>query len=411
MTAVVLIAVLVAAGLALVQSRGDDDTSSSEASGEIFLEPADQPGVEDPFTPTVAGDVILPAAVPFPSTTAPPTGQMAVLTTAGTEPGLYGGTRDDARCDVAQLAGFLEADPAKAAAWATVQGIQAEEIRSFLEGLTPTQLRVDTRVTNHGFKDGHATPRQAVLQAGTAVLVDDTGLPRVKCGCGNPLAAPRPVATAPTYTGPQWDGFSPATVVVVQPGPAVEQLVLADATTNQPFVRPVGTHGEADADAPPGTDVSNPLGSAVVSTSSTTLPGSDFSLEGAVHLLPEVTDQLPFGTGAVEQVGSELTLSIDADGQAVGHFAITMQISEEGGCTYTSEVSGDLTGSLSGTALAGSWTGAISEAAQSGDCSGTALVNEAAAGTWDGVFEAVAAEATGSISLEGSRLLGFDAAG
>ncbi|MGH3907098.1 MAG: DUF6777 domain-containing protein, partial [Pseudonocardiaceae bacterium] len=42
----------------------------------------------------------------------------------------------------------------------------------------------DTRVTNHGYRDGKATDRQAVLQAGTAVLVDEKGRPRVKCGCG-----------------------------------------------------------------------------------------------------------------------------------------------------------------------------------------------------------------------------------
>ena len=63
-------------------------------------------------------------------------------------------------------------------------------VPAFLRGLTPVVLRADTRVTNHGFRDGSATSFQSVLQAGTAVLVDDHGAPRVRCACGNPLKAP-----------------------------------------------------------------------------------------------------------------------------------------------------------------------------------------------------------------------------
>lgn len=407
-TALVLVAVLVAAAIALVQSRGDDDGAPAAGGGEIFLEAADAPGA-DQFTDSVAGEVFLPAPVPFPATTAPPAGQTAVLTSTGTQPGLYGGTRDDARCDVTQLVSFLEADAAKASAWAAVVGIQPGEIRTYLEGLTPMQLRVDTRVTNHGFRNGRATPRQAVLQAGTAVLVDDTGVPRAKCGCGNPLAPPQPAATTPTYAGTEWTGFAPGNVVVVQPGPVVQSFVLEDPRTEQPFVRPVGTQGDADADAPPGTDVANPLGGATVSQPPTTLPGSGASLEGSVALLPEVAAQLSGDTGTVEQVSSAFDLAITPEGQATGRFAIVMRITEEGGCVYTSELGGDLTGAVSGTALAGTWVGSIAEAVEAGDCSGTTLVNEAAEGTWDGVFDATAAEATGSISLEGSRLLGYDA--
>jgi hypothetical protein len=38
-------------------------------------------------------------------------------------------------------------------------------------------LQRDTRVTNHGFRNGRATPTQSILQAGTAVLVDEYGVP------------------------------------------------------------------------------------------------------------------------------------------------------------------------------------------------------------------------------------------
>ena len=83
--------------------------------------------------------------------------------------------------------------------------ISVADIPTYIGTLTPMQLRADTRVTNHGFVDGHATSLQSVLQAGTAVLVDDQGRPRVKCGCGNPLfylvATPMRRAT-PAKPGP-----------------------------------------------------------------------------------------------------------------------------------------------------------------------------------------------------------------
>jgi hypothetical protein len=81
----------------------------------------------------------------------------------------------------------------------------------YIDSLTPVLLRSDTRVTNHGFRDGWATPYQAVLQAGTAVLVDNTGVPRARCACGNPLTPPQAVPTTPTYQGTPWPGFTPGT--------------------------------------------------------------------------------------------------------------------------------------------------------------------------------------------------------
>lgn len=414
MTAIVLAAVLVASGVVLVQSRGDGDdgpAGGEQAGGEVFLEAAGEPGT-DPFTESVAGEVFVPASTPpFPSTTAPPEGQTAVLTSAGSTPGLYGGTRDESRCDVAQLTAFLEGDATKAAAWAAVPGIDPGEIPAYLAELTPLQLRVDTRVTNHGFRDGRATPRQAVLQAGTAVLIDETGVPRVKCGCGNPLAPPQPVATAPQYTGSSWDGFSPATIVVVQPGPVVEVFVVVDPRTDEPFARPVGTDGEADTDAPDGLDVSDPLGSAQVTTDTTA--GGDqqavgLFLKGEVALLPEVAAQV---IGDVKPAVSAFVLDVTADGTLRGSFSITMLVAEEDGCSYRSELYGDLTGTLTGSTLSGTWTGGIAEDQEAGDCSSTFLVNEGATGSFEGTLDAGAASATGTISLEGDALLGFEAQG
>ena len=81
--------------------------------------------------------------------------------------------------------------------------------------LTPVTLTRDTRVTNHGYRNGRPTPRQSVLQAGSAVLVDRYGVPRARCGCGNPLIPPARVRVRPTYVGPPWPGWNPINVVVV----------------------------------------------------------------------------------------------------------------------------------------------------------------------------------------------------
>ena len=85
------------------------------------------------------------------------------------------------------MVAFLQANPEKAAAWAGVLGISAASIPGYVAELTPVILRSDTYVTNHGFAGGRATTLTSVLQAGTAVMVDKFGTPRVKCYCGNPL--------------------------------------------------------------------------------------------------------------------------------------------------------------------------------------------------------------------------------
>ena len=66
-----------------------------------------------------------------------------------------------------------------------------------LSRLTPLVLRTDTVVTNHGYIDGAGDAFTSVLQAGTAVLVDDYGVPAVRCYCGNPLAAAPDLGPAP----------------------------------------------------------------------------------------------------------------------------------------------------------------------------------------------------------------------
>lgn len=60
----------------------------------------------------------------------------------------------------------------------------------YIQGLKPVTLIQDTRVTNHTYESGAAVPFQAILQAGTAVLVNDKGVPVARCRCGNPLLEP-----------------------------------------------------------------------------------------------------------------------------------------------------------------------------------------------------------------------------
>jgi hypothetical protein len=140
-----------------------------------------------------------------------------VPTIPGDTPALYGGSRNEHVCDSQKLVTYLQQNPDKAAAWAGVLNISVADIPTYIGTLTPMQLRADTRVTNHGFIDGHATTLQSVLQAGTAVLVDNQGRPRVKCGCGNPLLYPVATPITPSYTGTPWPGFNPRNISAISP--------------------------------------------------------------------------------------------------------------------------------------------------------------------------------------------------
>ncbi len=164
-----------------------------------------------------------------------------------------------------ELVDFLEQNPDKAAAWASVVGIQPSQIRSYVATLTPVILRSDTRVTNHGWANGRANPIPAVLQAGTAVLVDQYGQPVAKCYCGNPLSPPEPLSK-PVYTGPRWTGFSPTSITVInQSTTVVNVFVLVNVRTGQQFGRPAGTTGASDGPVPP---------TSGSPTTSTTRPGT-----------------------------------------------------------------------------------------------------------------------------------------
>lgn len=237
--AVGVVVLLVAATVGVVLLTSED----AEA-GEIFLAPSTEVG-QDPFTDSVANSQN--RAVPSQGTTGTSSGgALEVRSAAGSQPGLYGGTQNQTQCDRRRMIDFLQANPDKGRAWAGVQGIAFNQLEDYILDLTSMQLRSDTRVTNHGFRNGRATEIQTVLQAGTAVLVDRQGIPRARCACGNPLTPPRAVSSSPRFRGPRWPGFTPTGLTVIQVNVTIDIFVIIDIDTGDPFTRPPGTDGDND---------------------------------------------------------------------------------------------------------------------------------------------------------------------
>lgn len=263
----IALALIVIAGLGagtfLVLNK-DDDTGAGVGS-QVVLEPVASVR-PDGFTEDLdlegIGGNVGDALAGVPQLGQEVVASLAGLSTEGTETGLYGGSQDTQTCDTAKLVEFLTADEnaAKAEAWAATLGIEVGDIDDYVSGLTAVRLRFDTRVTNHGFRDGEANAFQSILQAGTAVLVDDQGIPRVKCNCGNPLLEPEPLGDGLSESeqtealdiqqvaeNPQdaWAGLDPANVVSVTPGDQVTVFILV-SPEGRLFKRPVGSAGTED---------------------------------------------------------------------------------------------------------------------------------------------------------------------
>ncbi|MEU4129382.1 DUF6777 domain-containing protein [Streptomyces wuyuanensis] len=230
-------------------SLTDQGQSGSTPSQEVRLQPAAEPG-PDPFTPSTATATAVSRQLPAPRASASGAKDAAVRsirTVLGSTPGLYGGTRSVASCDVEQQIRLLVADQGKAQAFAEGVGVGQEDMPGFLRGLTPVVLRADARVTNHGYRDGIAQRHQVVLQSGTAVLVDEHGSPRVRCASGSPLASPVVTAGAVNEQGRQWQGYDRDRVVVItRAAHVIDSLVLVDIAANTWMERRSGSDGEAD---------------------------------------------------------------------------------------------------------------------------------------------------------------------
>jgi hypothetical protein len=233
----VTIVVLVAASSAVTW------IASTRTGDAVQMEAANSPGA-------------VPAFIPQAGTAAVPRRPLhtAGHVVSGDAPGLYGGTEANS-CDVAAMQAYLVTHPDRAAAWAAALMIDPSQIDEHFASLTPVALQTDTAVTNHGFDSGVATPFQTVLQAGTAVLVDAVGLPRVRCYCGNPLQTPAPRPN-PRYEGARWEGFDAQAVTqIATASTEIQQFVVVerepDGEVGRVVSRPRATRGERDEDASP----------------------------------------------------------------------------------------------------------------------------------------------------------------
>ncbi|MEV1081835.1 DUF6777 domain-containing protein [Streptomyces sp. NPDC050211] len=297
--AVLATVVVAAVVLAVVLSRSD---GGSGKGSEVFLQAAGKTG-PDPFTESTATDSSAPPVSPSPTRPAP---SNAVRGVDGGAPGLYGGTRNVASCDVEKQIKALRADPDKNRAFASVAGVDPSAVPAHLRSLTPVQLRMDTRVTNHGYRDGAATSYQAVLQSGTAVLVDDRGVPRVRCACGNPLTPPVAQRTTPQHTGDSWPSYRPSNVVVVTPSTTVINIfVVYDPERGDWFARHRGDTGEKDRKTDP---PARPSPSVSVSTPASPSPCDSKAADGATTCPPTSTAPSPV-TPSPESPPSEPTTS------------------------------------------------------------------------------------------------------
>ncbi|MEW2572150.1 DUF6777 domain-containing protein [Streptomyces sp. NPDC047070] len=243
----------------------------------------------------------------------------------GNTPGLYGGTRDQQVCDIERLKDFLT-DPEnrqKAREWARIVGITPDRIEEYLDDLTPVLLRHDTLVKNHDYKKGKAVPYDSLLEAGVAVLVNDQGLPAVKCSCGNPLKSfdkdPEKISVKFEDGNKKWAGYEKSAVVTVKPAPQpLKRIALLDVDDPDTAIdRPVGTSGEQDStfDATREHEVPAVVGMTfdragqelarlglAVAYEGDELPPGDAAVTGSTP-----------GAGTPLAFGEAVTLSVDAD--------------------------------------------------------------------------------------------------
>lgn len=148
-------------------------------------------------------------------------------------------------CDVDKIASALERDPDARRAWASLMGTASsvEAVRSTLQGLTTLVLTRDTVVRNSRYASGKASWFPAVLEAGTPVLVDRQGLPRVKCSCGNPLDAVT-LPSSVSLTGTRWSGFDEDALVAVAPvRSGTTEVATIDLSTGWPATATLGGGG------------------------------------------------------------------------------------------------------------------------------------------------------------------------
>ncbi|MFC5061027.1 DUF6777 domain-containing protein [Actinomycetospora atypica] len=213
--------------------------SADAGTAQVQLESVSSAGAM-PFTAPVGDDV---QNVASPENAAGPQ--------AGNTGGLYAQDPAAPACDTQALIAQLTADPAKAAAWGRPLNVEPNGIGAYVTSLTTVTLRADIAVTEYGFSQGAFQPYPAVLQAGTAVMVNSYGEPTVKCQNGNPLGAATSSNDTGTVVGTAWSGFTAERTIRVTPAPAPQRtLTVVSPGTNAPAPAPVKTQ--------PGPNTPNP---------------------------------------------------------------------------------------------------------------------------------------------------------
>ena len=162
----------------------------------------------------------------------------------GTTSGVYGASLTGDVCDVGALEAALEDDDIARQAWVIVLGVDPASTAAYLDKLTPVILLRDTAVTDHLLEGGRILSFAAILERGSAVLIDETGVPRVRCLSGSPLRTVSPIPSGVSVEGTPWSGFS---LEQVQLLPAAlhptNQFVLVDVHTGLAIHRAPGITG------------------------------------------------------------------------------------------------------------------------------------------------------------------------
>gem|GEM_PF-6890952 len=219
--------VLVAIGVSIA---GALDSRDSVDPNRTRLEAAGELGI-DPFAP----DLRLVDEIA-------PTSQLGLSSAEidGRASGVWQPAED--ACDKATLLETLQANDQRNAAWRSVFNLAESDVSEFIDRLNPVTLAQDSVVMNHGFIEGRAAPVRTILQAGTIVLADGFGVPRVLCKCGNPLLTAGPVAMEDPI-GKPWADFDAKRVIslVAVDEPPAPTATAAPTTAPDPTPTVVST--------------------------------------------------------------------------------------------------------------------------------------------------------------------------
>ncbi len=226
----------------LVTQSAHSADAPSVPSGMVRLVPAAAAGPA-PFAaairvavPTLSSDAVAAVAAARANWPIDPTVGVALV--EGSSAGVYVGDPGQPDCRVSELGTAVTAAGAATGAWAAALGIAPDQVTSYLATLTPVLLGSDSWLAVSDLTAGAAVPTAAVLQAGTAVLIDASGTPRVRCADAAPLTAADALPFADQLTtGVPWAGYDPASVIGIRPALPMTQISLISLTSGVAYAQ------------------------------------------------------------------------------------------------------------------------------------------------------------------------------